>query len=231
MTTNFKQSNLSDCIAKVNNSQSAIFRDFDINGPIKIGIIKQSLASSLVGDCVQKAEIGQNIVKDIISSVGAEVVSVNKTATKTDIKSKVDSSQESTGLIGDAGRFVSGVIESATGFIIGPVIGFVIIVIIFLIVGGILVYKFGPGLLDVFKGNKGESTKPALPRSTTPSAPPVIPLRPQLPKLIPQVKTSGETSGEVEVAGDDDEPVEEVKGEQSGGYLNLLDQLIQSLTS
>lgn len=109
----FTQSDLQECVAKTNNSQTAEFTDLvSTDGGVNIKTISQTQAAELMNQCIQNNETTTQVITDVMKKAGYELKVHDDTAVSTEATASLDAKSLQTGAISDTGGAIS---EAAQG--------------------------------------------------------------------------------------------------------------------
>jgi len=90
---NFSSETISKCISQVNNSNSVNIEEIKVDGKAVIAI-EQNQATDVITDCVQKSDIGGDIINSVVTVFDVKVK--DETYSKTTTEQKSDATQTTT---------------------------------------------------------------------------------------------------------------------------------------
>jgi hypothetical protein len=108
---NFTDKSVSGCIAKIQSEQNASFENIKV-GESSITAINQIQGADLMAKCVQDDKSTNKVVSDIMENLGITIVEDTKSDVTSETKSATDTSSKQTGVIGEVGKAVTGVLET-----------------------------------------------------------------------------------------------------------------------
>ena len=101
----FKNSNISDCIAKIVQSQE-IEAGNVIVGKDGTFLATQEQRASLLAECIQEANVGARVVSDIVKFAGMELEVVRTTTVENEMEAEATSESEQQGIGGLLGNLL-----------------------------------------------------------------------------------------------------------------------------
>jgi hypothetical protein len=105
ITNNFKQENISNCIASVKNSQDIEVADIkSTDGSINLTGFSQDQAASVIATCISKNGVANKIANDLASAFGVTIKQDTASKTSTDQGGESVSSTETQGLLDSVGN-------------------------------------------------------------------------------------------------------------------------------
>jgi hypothetical protein len=157
---NLSLSDVSDCVAQVNNAQTVNASGTKVGGNANIGV-KQSQAATMVTQCIQQKDIANKVTAQVVKDLGMQTSNTVQTSNTTNTSQSATSTSESTGMFQSMGEGMAtmfkgigsmlGSIFSSPGIVIG-----IIVLIVIVLIG--LYMKFGGG------GGKGDNAPPNMPK-------------------------------------------------------------------
>lgn len=126
LTTNVETNNVmesvSACVSTANNIQTANIEADNVSGGVDIQYGNQVMMSSVIGTCIQEANIGSEITSSAAKMFGVTVENSSETSSSTKMKAEASSKATAAGIdsvISSVFDGISGVIGSVTGGILG----------------------------------------------------------------------------------------------------------------
>ena len=152
ITNNLSTSSVNNCISTVSASQNFNVLKNKSSGSINIGVISQNQASNSMVECVQKANVANNLTNKILSELGIHVVSEQEFFDSQKNNQGGSASAETEGLLTQIGKAISSIISSVGGLLasleLGPVASIIGCIVIVLII-----------LFIIFKSHRSSSNK------------------------------------------------------------------------
>lgn len=111
VANNFKQENISTCIATTVTDQSAVAQNVKAGRNAYIAL-NQIASASLFADCIQKDNVGNSVSNAVMNTLGVEVVNESKIESKTEASSSAAATAENKGVIESIGDAIDGIFGS-----------------------------------------------------------------------------------------------------------------------
>jgi len=131
---NTKDMNVQKCSQSVRNSQVLPVYDVNVGENVTIELIKMEQVTDAIMKCEMVKETSSKVVDQLVQELGLQVEDVSKTTKKTELKSKAKSSDA----LGEIGRGIGNMLTGfgMAGMIIPLIIGAVILIVLFKMIGG-----------------------------------------------------------------------------------------------
>lgn len=154
---NLSVESVKNCVAQVKQNQKILLAGTQVSGNVNIGVLRQSQATTLMANCVQKTDDVNKITTVVAQELGVTIDNTNSVTKTTEIKtsSTAESVNEGVGdaakdVLTGAGNFVESVYEGATGLLTGtlgafgdilPSLIIFLCIILVLAIGGYMIYS------------------------------------------------------------------------------------------
>ena len=119
ITHNLNINNVQKCASSINNSQTQTYAGDTVGGSVKIGIIGQTQAATLMSECVQKTHNADDVTSKLASALGIKIHEENNVKKQTTISSEAKSEAKNVGVFQSAGQGIGDVFKGIGGMFSG----------------------------------------------------------------------------------------------------------------